>query len=114
MSENRKLDELASSLTEEVLRKIYGDDFKGCTVNPNDIAQVIHDGLATNRTQARELIELYEKVVEAVHLLSTPPDGTSVTDPNELRSLLSQRLDAIHAITTRTMQTTSRARNQPG
>ncbi len=110
MSETPKTDELASFLSEEVLRTIYGDDFKGCSVRLDDIARVIRDGLSKGRTQARELVELYEKVVEAIHLLSTPPDSQAVTDPNELRSLLSQRLDAIHAVTSRTMHTTSRAR----
>src|SRR5262249_32490768 len=110
MSEDTKPDPLAFSLTEQVLRKIYGDDFKGCTVRLDDLASVIHEGLATNRNRTEELIELYEKVVEAVHLLSTPPDAKSVMDPNELRSLLSERLDAIHSVTARTMQATTRVR----
>ena len=96
------------------MRQIYGDDFKGCVINPDDLAQVIHSCLINNQKQSRELIELYEKVVEAVHLLSTPPDNKSVSGPDELRSLLSQRLDAIHEVTTKTMQTTSRARTEPG
>jgi len=112
MSKNARPEQLASVLTEEVLRTIYGDDFRGCRVSPDQVAQVIQEGLNTARGQTRELIELYEKVVEAVHLLSTPPEGKQVTDPSELRTLLSERLDGIHAVTTRTMQTTARARNQ--
>jgi len=40
-----------------------------------------------------------------MHLLSTPPDKTKVTEPKELQALLTQRLDAMHAITTKTIQT---------
>ena len=53
------------------------------------------------------LLDLYEKLVEALNLLSTPPDATKITDPKELQSVLSQRLDAIHALTTKTMTTTA-------
>lgn len=101
---------LAISLAEEVLRVIYGDDYTGCKVSPTNIATVIQSGLQTNETSRADLIELYEKVVEAIHLLSTPPDATKVTEAKELRTLLSQRLDGIHAITAKTMQTTARVR----
>ncbi len=97
---------------EEILRTIYGDDFKGCTVRLETIADLIDEAAKGQRAQCTELIELYEKVVEGIDLLSTPPEGSKLTDPNELRNLLSERLDAIHAITTRTMETTARAKSQ--
>ena len=112
MSESANPGKLASLLSEEVLRKIYGDDFTGCATNPDDLARVIEEGLTTEQQKTRELVELYEKVVEAVHLLSTPPDSKSVTDPAELHALLSQRVDTIHTVTTRTIETTSRVGKQ--
>ncbi len=108
MNESAKPDKRATSLSEEVLRQIYGDDYQGCNIHPEVIASLIQEGLKADRKEAADLIELYEKVVEAVHLLSTAPDSKAVSDPNELRNLLSQRLDAIHAVTTRTMETTAR------
>lgn len=110
MSEPAKPDRLASAVSEEVLRRIYGEDFQGCTIHPEVITKLIQEALTTDRKESVELIGLYEKVVEAVHLLSTPPEGNAVTDPTELRNLLSQRLDAIHAVTARTLETTERAR----
>ena len=101
-------DKAAQIVAEEILRTIYGDDFKGCTVTLDSIATIIEAGFKRQQGQARELLELYEKLVEALDLLSTPPDGGKVTDPNELRTLLSQRLDAIHALTTKTIATTAR------
>ena len=110
MSKSEEPDKVASHLAEEVLRTIYGDDFKGCQVQPDQIAVVIAEGLKPERAQTRELIELYEKVVEAIDLLSTPPDSKEMNDPNEVRTLLGERLDCIHAVTTRTIKTTNAAR----
>jgi hypothetical protein len=105
MSSNAQPDALAFVTAEEVLRTIYGDDLNGCKVSLDIIAEVIDGGLKQTAARNGEWLELYEKVVEAVHLLSTPPDKTKVTEPADLQALLTQRLDAIHAITTKTIQT---------
>jgi hypothetical protein len=107
MSGNSEPGKLAAFLAEEILRTIYGDDYRGCTVSPDQIAAVIQKGLQQRHSQADDLLELYEKVVEAVDLLSTPPDVSKVNDPEQLRSLLSERLDGIHAVTTKTIHTTA-------
>ena len=110
MSTDAESDKLASFLAEEVLRTIYGDDYQGCTVSPDQVTAVIKKGLQQRQAQTTDLLELYEKVLEAVDLLSTPPDISKVTDPNQLRTLLGERLDGIHAVTTKTMQTTALVR----
>ena len=110
MSGNTQPDELASFLAEEILRTIYGDDYRGCIVRPDQIADVIRKGLQEQQNQVNDLVELYEKVVEDVDLLSTPPDPTKITDPDQLRKLLGERLDGIHAVTTKTIQTTALVR----
>jgi hypothetical protein len=107
-------DKMAIFLAEEVLRTIYGDDYKGCKVNPDDLAGVIQKALQQRLVQAEDLIELYEKVIEAVDLLSTPPDASKITDPDQLRTLLGERLDGIHAVTTKTLQTTALVRKNAG
>src|SRR5258708_2425520 len=99
MSTKAEPTKLAMSIAEEVLRVIYGDDYKGCNVSPSAIGTVIQNGLQTYATGHQDLVGLYEKVVEAIHLLSTPPDVSKVSEPNELRALLSHRLDSIHAVT---------------
>jgi hypothetical protein len=110
MSTDAEFDKLALFLAEEILRTIYGDDYRGCTVSPDQIAGVIKKGLQQRETQTNDLLELYEKVVEAVDLLSTPPDSSKVTEPDQLRALLGERLDGIHAVTTKTIQTTALVR----
>src|SRR4051794_234352 len=107
MSTNGQSDKLASTLAEEVLRAIYGDDYNGCKTSPDQLASVIHNELRRHQTQTDDLLELYEKVIEAVDLLSTPPDVSKISDPDQLRTLLSERLDGIHAVTTKTIQTTA-------
>jgi len=105
MNSNNQPDALAFVTAEEVLRTIYGDDLKGCTVSLDNIAGIIDQSLKQTAARNGEWLELYEKVVEAVHVLSTPPDKTKVTDPKELQGLLTQRLDAIHAVSTKTIET---------
>ena len=107
MNVEPKPDKLAAFLAEEVLRAIYGDDYKGCNVSPSQIAALIRSGLQQQQAHTQELLSLYEKVVEAVHLLSTPPESGKVTDPAALQALLSERLDKIHVVATKTMQTTA-------
>jgi hypothetical protein len=105
MSTNAQPDRLALLTAEEILRTIYGDDLKGCAVSLEEIAKIVGYALKQTAEQNAEWLELYEKVVEATHLLSTPPNLEKVTDPKELQSLLSQRLDAIRAVTTKTIET---------
>jgi hypothetical protein len=112
MSESAQPDKSEQLIAEDILRAIYGDDFKGCTVRLDDIAALISAGRRKRQVQAEELLDLYEKLIEALDLLSTPPDIKKVTDPNELRTLLSERLDAIHTLTARTMETTALAKKQ--
>ena len=112
MSDNAPSGGPASLLAEEVLRAIYGDDLNGCTVSLDSIAAIIGRGI-NQRAASNELIALYEKVVDAVHLLSEPPPTDKVADPKELQLLLSKRLDSIHAITTKTIDTTGLLRAIP-
>jgi hypothetical protein len=105
MSSNDQPDALAFLTAEEILRAIYGDDLNGCTVSLDQIAGIVDNALRQTAARNGEWLELYEKVVEAVHLLSTPPDKTKVTEPKELQALLTQRLDATHAITSKTIET---------
>ena len=103
---------LAFVTAEDILRAIYGDDLKGCPVTLDSIAAIIDRALKQTEARNAEWLELYEKVVEAMHLLSTPPDKTKVIDPTELQGLLTQRLDAINAVTTKTIQTLATVRGK--
>ena len=103
MGKDAQPDNLALATAEEVLRKIYGDDLRGCTVSLHEIGHIIQQGAEPRGIS--ELIELYEKLVEAIHLLSTAPDRSKITDADQLRELLGQRLDAVHELTTKTLQT---------
>jgi len=105
MSKDRQPDEMALATAEEVLRRIYGDDLTGCKVSLQEIGRIIHEGAEPRGIT--ELLELYEKLVEAIHLLSTAPTKEAVTEAAQLQELLTQRLDAIHQLTTKTLQTTA-------
>jgi hypothetical protein len=110
MSSPSNSDPVALQLAEDILRHIYGDDLKGCTVNLESVADIIRTGVNQQQRGANELIDLYEKLVEALHLLSNPPEPGKINNPAEWQTFLSQRLDSIHALTTKTMETTARIR----
>jgi hypothetical protein len=100
--------QIATVVAEEVLRRIYGDDLLGCKVSLEEIAEVIEEGFKQDKQQQRELIEMYEKAIEAVSLLSTPPMSQDVPTPEQLRSMLGDRLDAIQRLARKVMDTTAR------
>ena len=96
----------ARAAAEEILRIIYGDDLAGCNVSLDRITSVISTAMTGQTQVARALAELNEKAYEAIRLLSTPPaDGHSL-DADELRSLLSDRLDKIQSVATKVIAAT--------
>ena len=91
---------------EEILRIIYGDDLEGCTVSLDRITTVISTAMAGQTQFDRAIAELNEKAYEAIRLLSTPPpDGPSL-NPDELRTLLGERLDKIQSLATKVIAAT--------
>jgi len=110
MNSNPQSDPVALQLAEDILRHVYGDDFEGCTVSLDSVASIVSKGVNEQQRGANELLDLYEKLVEAIHLLSNPPEAGKITDPAEWQTFLSQRLDSIHTLTTKAMDTTARVR----
>jgi hypothetical protein len=110
MNSTPQPDPVALQLAEDVLRHIYGEDLKGCTVSLENVASIIARGLSQQQRGANELLDLYEKLVEALHLLSNPPESGKISEPAEWQTFLSQRLDSIHTLTSRAIETTNRVR----
>lgn len=110
MDPNLPPEKLSWAIAEEVLRTVYGDDLTGCPVSLASIGTIIEEGLNQRVSEDKDLLEIYEKLAEAVHLLSTPPDPASVNNAEELRRLLGERLDAIQVLTKKTIQAISRVK----
>jgi hypothetical protein len=110
MDANSRPDDHALATAEQVLRTIYGDDLHGCPVSLETIGRLIQD--AAEQRGTKELIDLYERLVEAIHLLSTAPNASQISDAKDLQALLGERLDAIHTLTTKTLSTTAPFRTQ--
>ena len=89
---------------EEVLRKIYGDDFSGCVVTLDSIASIIDKSGGTISQKDKALVEVMTQVVEAVQLLATPPAKDRVGDAEQLGRLLGDRLDGIRDLTTKALK----------
>ena len=100
------LETAAQKSAEEVLRRIYGDDFSGCAVRLETVAGVILHALRAETVDQPELLELFEKTLGAIELLSTPPKDQPAT-PVELQKLLSERLDRIRVLSTKALGVTA-------
>lgn len=106
MNQNAPLDSTATAAAEEVLRVIYGDDLDGCAVSLDDIAAVIRAPFEEHARHSAEVTELQGKAFEAVQLLATPPADGQTLSPDDLRSLLGERLDQIRELATRVLSAT--------
>ncbi|CAN5556045.1 hypothetical protein BH20VER1_BH20VER1_26420 [soil metagenome] len=106
MTADTQLDRGATAAVEEVLRVIYGDDLQGCSVSLESVARVIRSAFEEHATVDAEVAELHAKAFEAVQLLATPPANGSTLSPEDLRSLLSERLDRIRDLATKVLGTT--------
>src|SRR3954470_15430136 len=106
MNPDHPTQQAARAAAEEILRIIYGDDLTGCTVSLDRITGVISGAMTGQGQVDRAIAELNDKAYEAIRLLSTPPaDGQSL-NPDELRSLLSDRLDKIQALANKVIAAT--------
>jgi len=102
----------SSEIAEQILQRIFGDDFIGCTVDPSEIAKIVENGLKEQLRRSGDLLELYEKVVEAVQLLSTPPESAKQANQAELTKLLGERLDTIRSVALKTRETVAKFKGQ--
>ena len=107
----------AQGAAEEILRIIYGDDLAGCSVSLDRITAVIFAAMSGVAQYERAVVELNEKAYEAIRLLSTPPANGQLLNADELRSLLSERLDKIQVLANKVIAATKTQRdlaNEPG
>jgi hypothetical protein len=98
MNSDHPTQNAARAAAEEILRIIYGDDLAGCTVSLDRITEVISSAMTGQAQVDRAIAELNDKAYEAIRLLSTPPANGQSFNPDELRSLLGERLDKIQAV----------------
>jgi len=114
MSSDARLEQAATAAAEEVLQRIYGDDFAGCTVSLDDIASIILAKIEECVRDDRQLLELHEKATEGIQLLATPPEPGSSLTPEALQALLSERLDTIRTLTSKIIETLAAVKAQKG
>jgi hypothetical protein len=109
MSEQRP-DRMSRLVAEELLATIFGDDLTGCPVSLDQVAVIIQEAVEQRAAQDSKLLDLHSTVVNSIHQLATPPVSAQNAGPNELRSMLSERLDAIRAIAVKTIETMERVK----
>ena len=105
MSADARFEKSANATAEEILQRIYGDDYAGCTVSLDEISAIVLAKMQERAQEDRAILELYDKAIEGIQLLATPPEAGSSLSPEELQGLLSERLDTIHTLTTKIIET---------
>jgi len=99
----------ANAIAVRVLRRIYGENPSDWKVSPNEIAAIIEKAVNDARQQQRELLEIYQEAIEAVDLLSKPPLWSEEPRREQLRSMLNDRLEAIHQLARRVAEASGQA-----
>lgn len=112
MNHSAELETSATAAAEEVLRVIYGDDLNGCAVRLDDVSRVIRSAFEGYARKVDDVAALHAKGFEAVQLLATPPADGHTLSPEDLRSLLGERLDKIRELATKILGATSAAEAQ--
>jgi hypothetical protein len=107
-------DRISRLVAEEVLATIFGEDLSGCPVTLDQVAALIQRAIEERAEQDARLLELFGTVVASIHQLATPPQSAKSAGPDELRSLLSERLDAVRAITAKSIETLERVQAERG
>jgi hypothetical protein len=113
MISDDQVERTAIATAEEILRVIYGDDLQGCAVSLDSIAAVIRAGLEEHARIGDEIAALHAKAFDAVQLLATPPVDGQTLSPEDLRTLLGERLDQIHGLTGKVLNATKTALEAP-
>ena len=91
----------AIAVAVKVLRRIYGETPSEWKVSLGEIAEIIDRGLNEDRRQQLELVEAYQETIRVVDLLSKPPLWPDRPQQEHLRSMLSDRLEAINDLAQR-------------
>ena len=113
MDDRIDLERTATAAAEEVLRVIYGDDLNGCAVRLDDVSRVIQAAFDKQARSSVAVTELHTKGFEAVQLLATPPADGQTLSPEDLRSLLGERLDKIRDLATKILSATKAESGTP-
>ena len=98
MDPDQPMRKVARAAAEDILRIIFGDDLEGCRVSLDQITDVIWSAMTGQAEFNQAFSELNDKAFEAIRTLSTPPANGSTLNADELRSLLSERLDKIQTL----------------
>src|SRR3954465_2309419 len=98
MDTDQPMRKVARAAAEDILRITFGDDLAGCTVSLDQITDVISSAMTGQADFNRAVAELNDKAFEAIRTLSTPPTNGGSLNADELRSLLSERLDKIQTL----------------
>ena len=97
-------DKAALDAAEQILHRIYGDDFAGCNVTLDAIAEIIQARVGDEGKGDRALTDALVEVIQAIQALATPPESSQIKSVQELANLLGERADAIRLVTGKALE----------
>ena len=112
MEPDHSIQRVARAAAEDILRLIYGDDLTGCTVSLDKVTEIILSAMTGHAQFNHAVADVNQKAYEAIRLLSTPPANGQSLNPDELRSLLSDRLDKIQTLAQKVIAATKAQKSQ--
>ncbi len=103
MESSKSSSALAREAAERILSAIFGPDLAGCKVTPDMIAPILQEVLDAQTERERTVNGLLVQVLEQMKTIATPPDKSQVKDTAHLITILRERMDGIHVLSTETL-----------
>jgi hypothetical protein len=112
MSENPSSRKIAADTAEKILAAIYGEDLQGCTISLDTVTGIVQEGVDAGTKSYKMLNEALIGALRQIQTVSTPPQKEEIQSMEEVISVLSERADAIHQVTTKILEAWEKAEGQ--
>lgn len=100
MDQQKKAGPAAFEIAEKILRTIYGDDFTGCNIRLDTVADMVQEAVEVEAVKSKLLVT----VLEQIQNLSTPPQVGEINDVTHLAQILGSRADGIRILSKEALQ----------
>lgn len=104
MSENSPSRNVAGDTAEKILTAIYGEDLRGCPVSLDSVILLVQEGINAEARSHKMLNEALIGALRQIQAVSTPPAKEEIQTMEEVISVLGERADAIHQVTTKILE----------
>lgn len=112
MSENPSSRKIANDTAEKILAAIYGEDLLGCPISLDQVSAIVQEGINAGTDNYQMLNEALIGALRQIQTVSTPPEKEEIQSMEEVITVLGERADAIHQVTTKILEAWEKAKEQ--